>query len=40
MTRDLRRVLVAKQHTNSRNKTFLHNPEIYLAAINYSLELE
>jgi len=40
MYRDLRKVLVTKQHTNSRNMQFLFRPEVYLAANLYALKLE
>jgi hypothetical protein len=40
MSRDLKKVLTTKQHTTSRNLSLLFRPEVYLAAVNYSLKLE
>lgn len=40
MFRDLSKVLKTKQHTTSRNLTFLYRPEVYLAALLFSLKLE
>lgn len=40
MYRDMSKVLTTKQHTNSRNLSFLFRPEVYLGAMLHSLELE
>jgi hypothetical protein len=40
MFRDLSKVLKTKQHTTSRNMAYLYRPEVYMAALLYSLKLE